>query len=329
MATNKKRVLMTDSMDQAGVDVLKARDDVEIVPFTYTMTGPDYVALLKQHAPVHATVLSSTRFGEPELVAAGGIEVVARIGVGYDAIDVPLLTRHKVPLMVAGTANSPSVAEKAMTLMLTLAKRVGELDRMVAEGRWGDRFKAVPVDLFEKTVLIVGFGRIGTRSARRCQAMDMKVLVYDPYVAAATVTAAGCEPVTDLDAAVARADFITIHCPKTKETVGMFNAARLARMKPTAFIVSTARGGIIDEAALHAALVSGKIAGAGLDVFDKEPPDNDNPLLKLANVIKAPHMAGVTTESRRRMAVQAAQNVLSVFDGKPNRDNVINREIYE
>lgn len=329
MATNKKKVLMTDSMDQAGADVLKARDDLEIVPFAYTATGPDYVALLKQHAPVHATVLSGTRFGEPELAAAGGMEVIARIGVGYDAIDIPLMTRHKVPVMIAGTANSPSVAEKAMTLMLALAKRVGELDRMVGEGRWGDRFNTVPMDLFDKTVLIIGFGRIGSRSAKRCQAMEMKILVYDPYVPAATISAAGCEPVTDLDAAVARADFITIHCPKTKETVGMFNAARLGRMKPSAFIVSTARGGIIDEKALHAALAGGQIAGAGLDVFDKEPPDNDNPLLKLSNLIKAPHMAGVTVESRSRMAVQAALNVLSVFDGAPIKENAVNREIYD
>lgn len=328
MATNKKKVLMTDSMDKAGADILMARDDLDVVPFNYMATRPEYVALLEKHAPVHGTVLSSTLFGEPELVASKGIEVIARIGVGYDAIDIPLMTKHRVPVMIAGTANSPSVAEKAMTLMLSLAKRVGELDRMVSEGRWGNRFNTVPVDLFEKTVLIVGFGRIGTRLAKRCQAMEMKVLVYDPYVPAETIKAAGCEPVSDLDAAVARADFISIHCPKTKETVDMFNAARLARMKPSAFLVCTARGGIINEKALHGALVERKIAGAGLDVFDKEPPDIDNPLLKLPNVIKAPHMAGVTVESRRRMAMQAAQNVLSVFDGKPNKDNAVNKEIY-
>ena len=328
MATNKKRVLITDSMSKAGIAVLTARDDIEVVPFPYIATGPDYVALLKAHDAVHATILGGTRFGEPELAAAKGLQVVARIGVGYDAIDIPLMTKHKIPVMIAGTANSPSVAEKAMTLMLTLAKRVGELDRMVGEGRWGDRFKAVPVDLFEKTVLIIGFGRIGTRSAKRCAAMEMKVLVYDPYVPVETIRAAGCEPVTELNAAVARADFITIHCPKTKETVGLFDAARLAHMKPTAYIVNTARGGIIDEPALHAALTSGRIAGAGLDVLAKEPPDADNPLLRLPNVIKAPHMAGVTTESMNRMGVQAARNVLSVFDGTPNRDNTVNSEIY-
>jgi D-3-phosphoglycerate dehydrogenase / 2-oxoglutarate reductase len=157
--------------------------------------------------------------------------------------------------------------------------------------------------------------------------MEMDVLVYDPYVGADNVRSAGCEPVADLDAALPRADFVTIHCPKTPETTGMFGTARLRRMKPTAYLINTARGGIIDEAALHAALTGGAIAGAGLDVFDKEPPEPDNPLLKLANVISAPHMAGVTRESMERMAIQAARNVLSVFDGHPIRNNVVNPEV--
>src|SRR5204862_8186116 len=130
-----------------------------------------------------------------------------------------------------------------------------------------DRWKDVPVDLAEKTILIVGFGRIGTRTAKRCAAMDMRVLVYDPYVPAATVKAAGYEPVSDLDAAVPRADIVCIHCPKSPETIGMFNAARIARMKPTAYIVNTARGGLIAAPALHAALSSGKHAGGCLHGF--------------------------------------------------------------
>src|SRR5262249_32247628 len=161
------------------------------------------------------------------------------------------------------------------------------LHAMVQTGQWSKRLTSVPFDLFAKTVLIVGFGRIGTRSAKRCQAMEMNVLVYDPYVPAADLRAAGCEAIADLDTALPRADFVSIHCPKTPETVGMFNAARLGRMKPTAYLVNTARGGIIDEPALHIALTSGKLAGAGLDVFELEPTPVDNPLLKLSNVISA------------------------------------------
>ena len=327
MATNKKKVLLTESMSQGGWALLRERGDIEAVGFPNMISSPDFQALLKQQAPVNAVALGGTRFGQPELEASKEMLVVARIGVGYDAVDVPALTARKVPLMVAGTANSPSVAEQAMFMMMALAKRGAELHSMVKDDRWSKRLTAVPVDLYQKTVLIVGFGRIGTRSAKRCQAMEMTVLVYDPYVAAAAVKAAGCEPVTNLDEALPRADFITIHCPKTPETVAMFNAARLARMKPTAYLVNTARGGIIDEPALHAALTSGKIAGAGLDVFDKEPTPADNPLLALPNVISAPHMAGVTRESLDRMSQQTARNILSAFDGVPIRDNVINKEV--
>ena len=143
---------------------------------------------------------------------------------------------------------------------------------MVKANRWGDRFKTLPIDLINKTLLIVGFGRIGTRVAKRCLAMEMTVLVYDPYVKPEAIRAAGCKPVTDLDLALPRADFVTIHCPKTDETVGMFDTARLKHMKPTAYLVNTARGGIVDEKDLHAALTSGVIAAAGLDVLDREPP---------------------------------------------------------
>jgi D-3-phosphoglycerate dehydrogenase len=155
----------------------------------------------------------------------------------------------------------------------------------------------------------------------------MTVLIYDPYKAAAEVTAAGCEPVIDLDAALPRADFVSIHCPKNPETVGMFSAARIKLMKPTAYLVNTARGGIVDEKALHQALVAKKLAGAGLDVFEQEPPPSDNPLLSLHNVITAPHVAGVTREAVDRMSEQTARNILSALDGTPIRANVINPDV--
>jgi D-3-phosphoglycerate dehydrogenase len=255
------------------------------------------------------------------------MKVVTRIGVGYDAVDIPALSRRKIPLMVAGTANSPSVAEQAMFMMLTLAKRAVEMHSIVKDGNWGYRLGKLPYDLFGKTVLIVGFGRIGTRTAKRCLAMEMNVLIYDPYKSASDIKAAGCEPVADLDAALPRADFVSIHCPKTSETVGMFNAARLKRMKPTAYLINTARGGIIDEPALHAALVSGKLAGAGLDVFEQEPPPAGHSLFELPNVIMAPHVAGVTREAVDRMSEQTARNILSALDGEPIRQNVINQDV--
>jgi D-3-phosphoglycerate dehydrogenase len=228
---------------------------------------------------------------------------------------------------VAGTANSPSVAEQALFMMLTLAKRAVEMHAIVRDDKWPSRLGMLPYDLFGKAVLIIGFGRIGTRTAKRCLAMEMNVLIFDPYKSAADIKAAGCEPVSDLDAALPRADFVSIHCPKNPETVGMFNAARLKLMKPTAYLINTARGGIVDEAALHDALVSGRLAGAGLDVFEQEPPPAGHKLFALPNVIMAPHVAGVTREAVDRMSEQTARNILSVLDGEPLRQNVINQDV--
>ncbi len=327
MSTNKKKLLITETMSSLGWDLFKDRGDVEAIPFPNMISAADFEALLKQHAPVHGVALGGTRFGEPEVKASEDMKVVARIGVGFDAIDVPALSRHGVPLMTAGTANSPSVAEAALFMMLTLAKRAQEMHTMVVESRWPQRIGQWPFDLFGKTVLIVGFGRIGTRTAKRCLAMEMNVLVYDPYKPAAEIKAAGCEPVADLDAALPRADFVTIHCPKTPETTGLFNAARIGRMKPTAYLVNTARGGIVDERALYDALSSGKLAGAGLDVFEQEPPPVGHSLFSLPNVIMAPHVAGVTHEALDRMGLQTAKNILSALDGEHIRQNVINQDV--
>jgi D-3-phosphoglycerate dehydrogenase len=327
MSTNKKKIFITESMSSSGRSLLRDRGDIEIVEFPNLISPTDFEALLRKHAPVHAVALGATRFGEPELVAAGDMKVVTRIGVGYDAVDLAALSRRKIPLMVVGIANSPSVAEHALFMMLMLAKRAIEMHALVRDGKWATRLGKLPFDLFGKTLLIIGFGRIGTRTARRCLAMEMNVLVYDPYKSAEEIRAAGCEGVSDLDAALPRADFVSVHCPKTPETVGMFNAARLRRMKPSAYLVNTARGGIVEEAALYDALSSGKLAGAGLDVFQQEPPAVPDPLFELPNVIIAPHVAGVTLESVDRMSEQTARNILSALDGEAIRENVINQDV--
>ena len=320
----KKRLLLPAALPRAGWDLVRARSDVEATPFEFGMPTPAFHALL---ADVHGVGLGLTPFAGPELDAAPGLRVVARNGVGYDSVDVEALTRRGIPLMVTGIANSPSVAEQALYFMLEFAKHGARLHALVRARRWRERLGELPVDLFGKTMLVVGFGRIGTRISTLGLALGMTVLVYDPYVAADVIGAAGCEPAGRLEPALERADFVTIHCPKTVETRGMFDAARLARMRPTAFLVNTARGGIVDEAALHAALTGGRLAGAGLDVFDSEPPAADNPLLALPNVLTAPHMAGVTREAFDRMAIATVNNLLDTLEGRPNREHVVNPEV--
>jgi D-3-phosphoglycerate dehydrogenase / 2-oxoglutarate reductase len=324
MAPNTKIVLVPDTMSEAGIDVLKAREDIEVIVYPPALGTAELYKLLAEASGI---ALSFTPYRKAEMDASPRMQVVARIGVGFDAVEVPALSARGVPLMVAGTANSVSVAEQAVFFIMALAKRAATLDALVRHNRWNERMALLPGEIAGKTVLLVGFGRIGTRSAKRCAALEMNVQVYDPHLPAATIKAAGYQPVADLDAALADADFVTIHCPKTPDTIGMFNAARLARMKPGAGLVNTARGGIVDEAALYDALVSGHLRGAGLDVFDSEPTKPDNKLFQLEQVLMAPHMAGVTTESVIAMGIATARNILSVLDGAPIAENVINKDV--
>src|SRR6201994_3333100 len=199
MATNKKKIFVTQTLSPGARALLTERDDIELIEFPNLISAADFEAMLKQHAPVHGVALGATRFGEMELEASKDMQVVTRIGVGYDAVDVPALSKRKVPLMVAGSANSPSGGEQALFMMLTLAKRAQEMHSLVKNGEWATRLGRLPYDLFGKTVLIVGFGRIGTRTAKRCLAMERTVQVYDPYKPAAEIKAAGCEAVADLD----------------------------------------------------------------------------------------------------------------------------------
>lgn len=324
MAVNRKKILLPTEMARAGWAVLDGRDDLEAVPF-----GPEMSAeAFHQHLATASGVgLWGRPFPAASVAAAPHLEVVSRIGVGYDAVDVPALSARGIPLFIAGTANSVSVAEQALFFMFFLARQGFAQDRVVREGNWPGKYAYKMFDLYGKTLVIVGFGRIGTRLAARCRALEMEVLVHDPFVAADMIRARGCTPAPDLDAGLEQADFVSIHCPKKPDTIGMFNAARLARMKPGAFLVNTARGGIIDEAALFDALSSGRLAGAGLDVFDTEPTPKDNRLLSLPNIIVAPHMAGVTQEALDRMAVACVRNILGAIDGRPERENVVNKEV--
>jgi D-3-phosphoglycerate dehydrogenase len=320
---NRKKVLIVGRMPQAGIDVLKKRDDVDYEILTDDSAG----SLHPKLKDVHAVTLGGTPFREAELKVAPNMMVVARLGVGFDAVEVPALNKRGVFLMTTGIANSVSVAEHAMYMLLASARLVKKYDRFVRESGWGHRLTDLPADLSGKSILVVGMGRIGSRTVKRCVAFEMDTYVLDPHVPEAEIKKAGATKVTDLKAILPKVDFVSVHCPKSPETINMFNAETLGLMKPDAFLVNTARGGIINEEALYDALTSGKLRGAGLDVLDKEPPDPSNKLFGLENVIFSPHMAGVTKEASDRMAVTAVENILSVFDGRPNGAHVVNKEV--
>ena len=214
--------------------------------------------------------------------------------------------------------NAEAVAEHSMAMILSLLKRIGESDRLLRRGWTGARTDLLGRNLEGRTVGIVGIGYIGQRVAAICRdVFACRVLAFDPYVSAEQIVERKAEPAASLDELLGEAEVLSIHCPLTKETKGMIGEAELARLPDRALIVSTARGGIIDEAALVEALRSGKVAGAGLDVWEREPPAADHPLLAFDTVIASPHIAGVSVDSRQNMARYAATQLIDLFDGRP------------
>ncbi|MEP3112355.1 hydroxyacid dehydrogenase [Nisaea sp.] len=320
---NKFHVLVVDTIHDVGQSQFDARDDIE----TTVLELPSEEVLLAHVGAADAIAVRTTKIPRKVIEAAPNLKVVSRHGVGYDSVDVACLTERGIPLCVAATSNAVSVAEHAMFMILALAKQSVAFDHATRTGDFWIKLGMGAKDIAEKSLLIAGFGRIGSRTAKRALAFDMKVSVYDPYVEDAVIEAAGCTPVKNFDAALPAADFVTLHCPKSADTLNMIGKAQLKAMKPTAVLVNTARGGLVDEDALYDALTSGAIASAGLDVFASEPPKPEHPLFQLDNIIVSPHCAGVTEQSILRMASQTAENILNVLDGKPNPDTVINKEV--
>lgn len=252
------------------------------------------------------------------------LQVVSRHGVGYDAVDVAALNARKIPLCIVGDVNSVSVAEHAMMQILACAKQLIRSDAAVRTGPWGWRNRLDQGEVSGKSLLIIGYGRIGRHLARMASGFGMKIAAYDPYLLAQGWPEGPATSVADLVAGLADADFVSVHIPKADGP--LIAAAELAAMKRGAIIVNTARGGIVDETALADALRSGQIAAAALDVFDAEPPAPDHPLLALDQVILTPHTAGLTREAAERMAIASVQNVLDHFAGRLDPALIVNKD---
>ena len=266
---------------------------------------------------VHAELLART----PNLIAASSN------GAGYDTIDVDACTAQGIAVVNQSGGNKEGVAEHALAMMLTLSKRIIETDRRMRSGDGIPRNGFVGRELLNRTVGVLGIGNVGSRLAELCNGLfKMRVLAYDPYLTAAQIKARGAQKV-ELDELLAQADYVSVHCPLTRESRKMMGAAQFARMRPDAYFINTARGFIHDETALAEALANKRIAGAGLDVWEEEPPPHDHPLMKFDNVLVSPHTAGATVESRENMSRFAAEQVLEILDGKrPPR--LINPEVW-
>lgn len=310
-SVSKPVVLIAEVLSPATIEALGPDFDVRDVD------GTDREALFAALADADAVLVrSATRIDAEALSHAPRLKVVARAGVGLDNVDIPAATAAGVMVVNAPTSNIVSAAELTVGHILSLARRIPAAHASLSGGAW-KRSSFTGAELFEKTVGIVGLGRIGALVAARLNAFDMRVVAYDPYVTSARAQQLGVQLVS-LDELVAEADFLTIHMPKTPETTGMIGAEQFAAMKPTAFVVNVARGGLIDEADLHEALVAGEIAGAGLDVFTSEPPAEGGTaqaLLGLPNVVVTPHLGASTEEAQEKAGVSVARSVRLALGG--------------
>ena len=316
------RILIARAVDEAAFALLDARGDVE-----YEVLENLSVAELEARiAALDAVLLGLTPVGESTAAKAKRLKVVSRFGVGYDTIDVAALTRHGIPLATVGDANAVTVAEHALLLMLALTRRLPAHDAAARSGNFGIRGTFRRSELWQKSVLIVGFGRIGRRAARLCAAFGMGVVVADPYVAPEAVEAEGHRYVHDFHEALAEADFVTLHMPGNPDGAAVLGQAEFDAMKPGAYLINAARGSLVDEDALLGALTGGRLRGAGLDVLRAEPPAPDCPLLELDNVVLTPHIGSLTEEGVRRMSMESVRNCLDGIDGKLRPEYVVNPE---
>ena len=312
----KPIVLIAEELSPATVDALGPDFDVRSVD------GTDRPALLAAIADASAVLIRSATHVDAEVIAAAkNLKVIARAGVGLDNVDIKSATEAGVMVVNAPTSNIISAAELTVGHILNLARHIPAAHGALADGQW-KRSKYTGVELFEKTIGIIGLGRIGALITARMQAFGTRVVAYDPYITSARAQQLGVTLLT-LDELLAQSDFVTIHMPKTPETTGMIGDEQFATMKPTAFIVNVARGGLIDEAALHRALTAGTIAGAGLDVFVNEPPVG-SPLLALPNIVVTPHLGASTDEAQEKAGVAVAKSVLLALSGElvPDAVNV-------
>lgn len=282
-------------------------------------------------ARADGVVLSARPFGVDEIRQAQRLAVIGRYGVGVDNIDIAAATEHGLPVVYTPFGPMESTAELAFLLILAVARRLPFFDRAVRSSQWGlqTRPELMGRELEGKALGVVGFGRIGRRVAEMCRAaLNMSVCVYDPWQDAGAIADWGATPYTDLIEMVSQVDIVTIHAPYTPATRHLINRTVLHAMKSGAILVNTSRGPVVDEGALIEALQSGHLMGAGLDVFDPEPPSPDNPLLQMDNVVLTPHIGSFTEEGRRRMALTVAEEVLRVLRGERPL-YLVNPEVWE
>lgn len=313
------RVLVAGKIHPDGLAVLQ-RPGVQL-DYVEEVSSASYRPYLKD---ADAILIRTQPLPGDFIAEAPNLKLVSRHGVGFDAVDVAALNARKIPLAIVGDVNSRAVAEHAVALMLAAARRTIVFDQRTRAGDWNYRNSLDCQEIDGRSLLIVGFGRIGRRLAEIAKALGMEVYAHDRFQADETIIARGVKPVSDLMEGLRLADVVSLHVPKVGDQP-LIGRSELALMKSSAILINTARGGLIDETALAEALDTRRLGGAGLDVFADEPPTPDNPLLKCERAVLSPHNAGLTEACARRMAISAATNIMDYFDGRLDPSLVVNQ----
>ncbi len=298
------KVLVSDTLAEEGIEVFRKADGIEVDVET-NLSPEELKAVIPEYDAI--AIRSATRLSAEIIEAAERLKVIGRAGIGVDNVDIEAATRKGIVVMNTPEGNTITTAEHTISLMLSMARRIPQATASVKAGKW-EKKKFMGTEVFNKTLGIIGMGRIGRIVADRAKGLHMNVIAYDPYLSQEVITRLGVEMVT-FEELLARSDFITIHTPKTKDTVNLIDRKAFEKMKKGVYLINCARGGIVNERDLYEAIVSGKVAGAALDVFENEPP-GDNPLLSLEQVICTPHLGASTEEAQVNVAVAVAEQIV-------------------
>jgi D-3-phosphoglycerate dehydrogenase len=323
MAPNTKRVFYVNNVAApVYLEILAKRPDIHVDKLENATPDAEAEPVLAQ---AHAYQIGSSRQElvmklqgyAPLLNRCPNLLVLSTNGAGFDTVSLADATAAGVAVVNQAGGNKEGVAEHVMAMMLTLSKRIVQSNHAMRGGTTYERRDFMGDDVQGRTIGIVGLGHVGSRVAELCRGLfQMRVIAYDPYLTAGQIAAKGAEKAATLEDMLRVADYVSINCPHTAETRGMMGAAQFAAMQRHAYFITTARGGIHDEAALATALTAKQLAGAGLDVWEDEPPPSDHPLLHYDNVVVSPHTAGITRQSRHNIARIAAEQMLDILDGK-------------
>ena len=315
-----KNILIIQPIDKSGIEILENHPDYNFE----IIDGTDLEEIKKKIVECDGISIRTAKLPAEVIRGAKNLKIISRHGVGYDNIDLEAAKEKNITISITATANAVAVAEHVMFMLLNISKRKDMYDKTVKSGRFNDRNKLPKtIELWNKNILIMGFGRIGKSLIKRCIGFEMNVYIYDPFVSKEEIESLGGKKIEDLKEGVKKMDALTLHMPLNEKTKNIINYDVLKNMKKNCIIINASRGGIINENDLNKSLNENKIFGAGLDVFDTEPPDNDNPLLKNDKTFLSPHTAAFTEECMVRMGKETIQNIIDFFDKKLEKSKIV------